>query len=193
MTRHIEDSGIEPAIIIKREKDPIDDPEAAAMEVLGRVKVKIPGTIDESAWAWPLGFGGSAMWGRNEVPPIGALVAIFTIKGNKDRLYYIPGSHAEGQTFPEFVHPDITVAGDKNFRFVHDRREGQQYAAMQVIKDVDGQEDLICETRYDIEGNGMRIYATTGLKIETDGQFEIEAGGDVIINGRILANKPGNM
>lgn len=177
--------------IVKREKDPENDPEASGMEVLGRVKVRVPGKFEESAWAWPIGFGGSSQWGINNVPPLGAAVIVWVVGTNEDQLLYMPAHHATGMTFPEFEHPDVTVAGDSNFRFIYDRREGQKYAAMQVIKEVGGDEDLICEFRFDIEGNSVRIKAETGLKIECGGQLTIDAVGDIEIGGRKLSRNPG--
>lgn len=177
--------------VVKREKDPENDPEAASMEVLGRVKVRVPGKFEESAWAWPLGFGGAPQFGINHVPPIGAAVYVWVIGENEDYLVYAPAHHASGMTFPEFEHPDVTVAGDSNFRFVYDRREGQKYAAMQVIKEIGGAEELICEVRFDIEGNSVRIKAETGLKIECGGQLTIDAVGDIEIGGRKLSRNPG--
>ncbi len=177
--------------IVKRELDPIDDPEASNMEVLGRVKVRIPGKFEESAWAWPLGFGGSAQWGFNCVPPMGALVAVWIVAENEEQLLYMPAQHAIGMTFPEFEHPDVIVGGDSNLRLIYDRREGQKYAAAQMVKEVNGEESLLCEIRFDIEGNSVRIRAETGLKIESKGQLTIDATGDIEIGGRKLSRKSG--
>jgi len=178
-------------IIIKRELDPKDDPEAANMEVLGRIKAKVPGKWQESAWAWPLNFGGAPQWGVNRVPPMGALVAIWIVGGNEESLVYMPAQHAIGMTFPEFEDPDVIVAGDENIRLIYDRREGQKYAAAQVVKEVDGAESLICEIRFDVEGNSVRILAETGLKIECKGQLTLDSTGDIEIGGRKLARKSG--
>lgn len=195
MPPNIDMDSIQMGFIIKRERDPADDPECTAMEVLGRIKAKVPGYMDESAWAWPMNFGGSPQWGQNKVPPMGAQVAIFRLKGNNERLYYLPGHHARGFTFPEFEHPDVEVSGDKNYRFVRDKRDGRQYAAMQVIKDVGDPpvEELICEIRFDIKNNALRIFATTAILFETVGQMEFRAGGDIVMNNRILSQKPGNV
>jgi len=177
--------------IVKRELDPENDPEAADMPVLGRIKAKVPGKWEESAWAWPLGFGGAPLWGFNRVPPMGALVSIWVVNGNEEQLLYLPAQHAFGMTFPEFVHPDVMVGGDENLRLIYDRREGQKYAAMQVVKEVNEEESLICEFRFDIEGNSVRILAETGMKIECKGQLSIDATGDIEIGGRKLSRKAG--
>ena len=177
--------------IVKREKDPANDPEAASMEVLGRIKAKVPGKWAESAWAWPLGFGGSEQWGFNAVPPMGALVAIWEIGGDEEQLFYMPAQHALGMTFPEFEHPDVIVGGDKNLRLIYDRREGQKYAAMQALKEVDGAESLILEIRFDIEGNSLRILSETGLDVFSRGHLSLDAVGDIEIGGRKLSRKSG--
>lgn len=177
--------------VIKREQDPEEDPEAANMDVLGRIKARVPGKWDESAWAWPLGFGGTAQWGKNIVPPMGAVVTIWQIEGDEDKLFYLPGHHGGGMTFPEFVHPDVIVMGDKLLRLVYDRRDGQRYAAAQVVKEVNGEESLILEIRFDIENNGVRIRSETAMSIESGGQLSIDAVGDIEIGGRKLARKAG--
>jgi len=177
--------------IVKREKDPEGDPEAEGMEMLGRIKARVPGKWEQSAWAWPLGFGGSTKWGKNIVPPMGATVAIWMIEGDEDKLFYVPANHAKDMTFPEFEHPDIIVMGDKFLRLLYDQRDGQRYAAAQVVKEVNGEESLICEVRFDIEGNSMRIRAETALTIESGGHLVIDADGDIEIGGRKLARKTG--
>jgi hypothetical protein len=184
-------SGPFAGVIVKREKDPEDDPEASGMEMLGRVKAKVPGKWEESAWAFPLGFGGAERWGWNSVPPMGALIAIWIIGGDEEKLLYMPAQHAIGMTFPEFEHPDVIVGGDENLRLIYDRREGRKYAAAQVVKEINGEESLILEIRYDIEGNSVRILAETGLKIESKGQLTIDAVGDIEIGGRKLSRKSG--
>lgn len=182
-------------IVVKREKDPEGDPESANMEVLGRVKVRVPGRWEESAWAFPLGFGGSPQWGFNSVPPMGSLVAVWIVCGgnnmDEDKLLYMPAQHAIGMTFPEFEHPDVMVGGDNNLRLIYDRREGQKYAAVQMIKPINGEDSLLCELRFDIEGNSLRILAETGLKIECKGQLTLDATGDIEIGGRKLSRKSG--
>jgi hypothetical protein len=178
--------------IVKREKDPEDDPECRDMDVIGRVKVRIPGFISESAWAWPRHAGGARLFGRNHVPPIGALVNVYMIDGDPDKLQWECGHHTKDQVFPEFESADVTVEGDENFRFVHDRREGQRSAVFKVLKpNLDGEPTEVMELRFDIEGNGLRIYAMTGLVLETAGNMELTAAGEVKIQDRVVSKKNG--
>jgi len=178
--------------IVKREKDPADDPECADMDVIGRVKVRIPGKLEESAWAWPMNAGGAELFGRNHVPPRGAMVDVFFVDGDPDKLQWSPGSHTRDQVFPEFEHPDVTVEGDKNFRFVHDRREGQRSAVFKVVKpNTSGVDQDVIELRFDIEGHGVRLYAMTGLQLETLGDMDLKANGEVRIQGRVVSKKNG--
>ena len=121
--------GLYAGIIIDR-----DDPEG-----LARVRVQIPGIVDESAWCLPKG-SGAAQWGHNAVPPLGADVYIQFVNGNIDRTVYEPGwpgKPAEGaETFPEFEDPDVAVFGIGPFRLVIDNRENQETAVAKMVRDV---------------------------------------------------------
>ena len=78
-----------------------------------------------------------------ESPPIDCDVLVQFVNGERDQGRWEYSDPAEDEVFPEYTHPDILVDGDLNFRFVRDRRDGQQYAAFQVIKEVSGEETLI--------------------------------------------------
>jgi len=170
--------------VVKRELDPIGDPECAAMEVRGRVRIEIPGMFAETPWAYPKGSGGYR-YGKNESPPLGTDVFVQFINGDPDQPVYELADPAPDETFPEFVHPDVFVWGDDQFRFIRDRRADQDYATFQVVKEINGAEEAICELRFDVKGNSLRIYATTALEILADGFIKIGDGrSDVEINGR---------
>lgn len=177
-----------PGIVLKREQDPENDPECAEMEVIGRVKVQIPGELEESAWAYPLGFGSSELGlAKNSVPPIGAVVAVWRVKDNTDHLWYLPAHAALEHVFPEFEHPDVFVAGDDRVRLIYDRRDGQRYATIQLLEMIGDEQRLMGEARFDVEGRALRIYAKTGILVETDGQLSLDAKGDIEIAGRKVA------
>jgi len=164
-----------------------EDPDNAIPdgEVLGRVTVNIPGEIEETAWAWPRGAGGAEKFGRNFSPPVGAAVLVQFVNGDSDHPVWELDHHAIGQTFPEFVHPDVMVMGTEHFRFVHDTREGQRYAALRALKQVGDNEETLIEIRFDIERNMLLVHGETGLALNTRGQLEVlSRGGDVEIQRR---------
>jgi hypothetical protein len=178
-----------------------DDPEK-----LGRVRVVIPGLIEpDSNWALPKG-GGSKHWGQDNVPPLGSEVFVQFVNGNPDVPVYEPAWRAkvknettgerESWSFSEHQAggPDVHVFGIGNFRLVIDDREGQRYAALRVIKEVKGAEDVIVEIKFDIEGNALRIFGTTAVKIESLGVIDVDTGSDVQIKGRKVmpSSKPIN-
>jgi hypothetical protein len=175
--------GLYSGTIVKREDPDNGDPDG---EMLGRVKVEIPGLISESAWAWPRHFGGAEKWGKNAVPPLGAEVNVQFVNGMVDNPVWEPAHHGQNQAFPEFDHPDMIVMGTASFRLVHDPREGQRYAALKAIKEVDGNEETLIEIRFDIENNMLSIHGETGVLVSTIGQLNMTTnhGGDVEIQGR---------
>lgn len=177
--------GLYGGTVLKREKDPADDPECKDLNMRGRCKVMIPGEFDEGVWCQARG-SGSYRQGRMESPPIGCDVLVQFVNGERDQGRWEYADPAEDEVFPEYDHPDVLVDGDLNFRFVRDRRDGQQSAAFQMIKEVDGAESLIAELRFDIENNMVRLFGTTGVKIESTGLVDIACTGDIQIGGRKL-------
>ena len=158
--------------------------------MLGRIKVEIPGLVKESGWAFPRGFGGAAQWGKNAVPPEGAEVNVQFINGDIDNPVWEPANHADGQTFPEFVHPDVAVMGTPDFRLVVDSREGQKAATFKAIKEVDGNEETLISITFDIERNMLLLHGETGVFAHSLGQVGITADGDVEIQKRKVATTP---
>ena len=175
--------GLYGGTVIKREKDPDNDPECKDLNMMGRCKVEIPGEFDEGVWCQARG-SGSYRFGRQESPPIGCDVLVQFVNGERDQGRWEYADATEDEIYPEYTHPDILVDGDLNFRFVRDRRDGEQYAAFQVIKDVGGAETLIAELRFDIENNMVRLFGITGLKLESGGLIDMDCTGDIQINGR---------
>lgn len=130
-----------------------DDPEAlrylglydgtvvnnADPELLGRVRVNIPGLIEpESAWAEPVGTaGGSAQKGDFNVPELGASVTVQFLMGDPDRPKYQSGhwgkpkGKSEAPTYvqdgvsPKDAHL-VRVIETKAFDIVMDSRGGKE-------------------------------------------------------------------
>lgn len=90
-------------------------------EGLGRVRARVPGLMDASAWAWPRGGtgGGTDRRGHFDVPELGAEVYIQFVMGDPDRPTYESGHWGrptnQDREVPERV-KDATVAETPNVR-----------------------------------------------------------------------------
>jgi len=154
---------------------------------LGRIKVRIPGMIEESAWAYPSG------WGKNQngpVPPLDDIVEVFFLGGHRDSPRWRPSHPGEGETFPEFTHPDISVFGDDKLRIVRDPIAG--YTTIRAMETVNDEPDVLVEIFISHTGRAIRIYGGAGVKVESQGQLTVESAGDVDVQGRKILprNKP---
>jgi uncharacterized protein involved in type VI secretion and phage assembly len=122
-------------------------------EVLGRVRVLIPGVIEPaSEWALPDGTagGGSAGRGKYAVPEKGADIFVQFLMGDPDRPIYRPGhwGKPDGQTeAPTYLAgmsktdgPNVRVEETKNFLLVFDDRAGHEQI---LIKDKNNAAGLI--------------------------------------------------
>lgn len=171
--------------VLKRENDPANDPTTKFDVCIGRLKASIPGMMEETAWALPRGWGGSELWGRNgPVPPVGADVLIQFVNGDPDQPRWEPAHPGESEVFPEFVHPDVVVWGDRFLRVSYDMRDGQRFFRIAVVKPVGDEERTIIELAMDIENNAARLYAGRALALETGGHLQLSASGDCEIKGR---------
>jgi len=84
--------------------------ERADPRKLGRVRVQIPGLIDDkSAWAWPLAMPGAGGYrlGFKIIPKVGAEVAVLFMQGDIDRPYYFAGNWGA----PEDDDPEVPGGG----------------------------------------------------------------------------------
>jgi len=170
--------------VIKREEG-----DAATDTPLGRIKIRIPGMMEETSWAYPSG------WGKNQngpVPQLGDMVEVFFIAGRRDSPRWRPSHPGQGETFPEFVHPDVAVWGDDNLRIIRDPRDGQKYTCIRAMEKVNGVDDVLVEIFISHEGRALRIYGGAGIKIESEGELSIDSSGDVDVQGRkvLPRNKP---
>ncbi len=159
-------------------------------EGLGRVTVRIEGLFDETAWAWPKG-SGSRRWGRNVVPPAGALVNVQFLGGHPRLPVYEPGRIVRPRDgdnrFPEFEDPDVAVFGIGPFRVVINNRAGQERATFSAIRTVDGVEEHTVELAVDMTNktNAVRLFATTALLLETLGVLDIK-GNQTQVQDRVV-------
>lgn len=154
-------------------------------EMLGRVRVRIPGVIEpKSAWAFPLGWPGAGgkQKGWFDVPPTDAEVGVFFHMGDVDKPYYLCGHPGRGEAPPEVETPEdnelVKVHETKRWRFTLDERPGKAQLQLRDKKTGDV---------FEIDGVklGVRIKATSALVLECDGAIDIK-GSAVTINGRRL-------
>jgi uncharacterized protein involved in type VI secretion and phage assembly len=158
---------------------------------LGRVRVRIPGLIqDASAWAFPLGTlgGGSDRRGFFAVPEDGAEVGVLFQEGDVERPYYLAGhwgmpggsteipSAARGLSREQT--PQVRVLETRRFLLVFDDRAGHETLRI---------EDKLSHDQIEFDGTalGMTVKATSALILKADGLINIE-GTTVVINGRLV-------
>lgn len=159
-------------------------------EGLGRVRVTIPGMIEESAWAPPLGTmgGGSKQRGSFAVPEVGATVGVWFNQGDLDAPYYLAAGWAkpdEGSEVPaEAEDPDVRVITTENYAIVIDEREGKQTFAIRD-RNTDGDDAIV----FDGKEHSLTISATTAVSIKCDGQVDIDAC-TITIGGRVVRPVP---
>jgi len=150
-----------------------DDPEK-----LGRIRAKIPGYMERTAWARPKG-GGSMYEGSVSVPPIDADVYIQFVNDNPRMPVYERADYGyvdeESEVFPEHIDPDVHVFGIGPFRLVLDNREGQKTMRLKLVKEVGGAEEDIAWLEMSEEGNSIEIRAASAIGIYTDAIIDINA------------------
>lgn len=168
---------------------------------LARIKVSIPGLIDEeSNWALPRtgssvtdSDGNTTYQGCARVPPIGSDVFVQFLNGDIDHPIWEPAGFGINQNFPEHESPDVYVWGVGPFRLVIDNREDVNTATFKVVKVVSGEEQSICEFLFNANTNSVRLYATTAIQLESGGVVDID-GNAVQVRGRKVTpvNRPIN-
>lgn len=168
--------GVWPGIIVDNA-----DPEKR-----GRIRVSIPGLIDdESNWALPRA-GGAGQFGASSVPPLGADVYVTFLSGRIDQPLWEPGPHGAGEAFDEHIPPDIHVFGIGPFRLQVDNRDGQKALYAYMVKEVNGVEERIVELEVNYETDSLRLFATSALQLEAMGLLDLDCHGDIQMKGRKL-------
>lgn len=154
---------------------------------VGRVRVRIPGMLAQSAWALPLNVGGGAeLRGLFFVPDVGAEVAVFFHQGDVDHPYYLPAcwraprgtaqlnDRITGKEPAEA--PKVRVIETERFVVIFDDTAGTPAMILKCKATGDGIE-------YDAKTRSMTILSTASLAIRSVGTVAIE-GLNVTINGR---------
>jgi hypothetical protein len=156
-------------------------------EHLGRVRVRVPGLIEQaSAWAYPRA-GGSAQRGCDWVPSVDATVYVQFIGGRIEQPIWEPGPHSRGEAFPEHVDPLVGVFGDGPFRVIVDQRAGANTATLAVVltNPSTKEEEQVVSITFDADTKSLSLYAMRALEVRAGGLVNIDTdGGDVQIRGR---------
>lgn len=168
--------GFYPGVVINRE-----DPEQ-----LRRVKVRIPGMLEETGWALPVGTdGGSKDRGRFFTPAIGADVVVGFLQGNPDRPFFMAAHWGRVKGVSEIPDKALDLETDvietERWFIQMDNNPG---SASFVIQDkLSG-----ANVEFDGVSKAMRVYSPSALILESTGFVSIK-GLDVTINGRkVLPN-----
>lgn len=164
--------------------------------MLGRVRVRIEGLVQKSAWALPLGHtrGGSSKVGAFSVPPPGAEVGVLFHAGDVDHPYFLPAHYGRGEVPgpvggyqgpgdpapPATAEEATKVLAFEGARYVVvvDEREGKERA---VLRDKTTGDELV----FDGVAKTVKLAATTSLTLKALGAVNIEALA-VTINGRTV-------
>lgn len=165
-------------------------------EGLGRVRVIVPGIIDQpSPWAPPLGTlgGGGPQRGFFTVPPKGSDVAVFFHRGDPERPYYLSGhwgKPAAGDEVPEDVKAapaaerhKISEFDTRVWKIVYDDRENKE--AIRIMH-----KTLALRIELDAAKGVIDLEAETALNIKSNGTVNVDApqvqlaGRTVIPNGK---------
>lgn len=160
-----------------------DDPEGVA-----RLILRVPGVVQESAWAFPFGLpgAGSPQRGMVDVPPQGSDVAVMFVAGDPERPMWTGGNFGKPAGATEVPSPFVPVkpadAGavkayeTKRWLVTYDERPGQEYFRI---------EDKVSGDKIELDGNarGMTLQATSFLNIICKGTISLQ-GLNIQIGGR---------
>lgn len=170
-------------------------------EVLGRVRVRVPGLMDDAGpWAWPLGMpgGGAGQRGLKMVPRLHAEVAVFFKGGDPDAPYYLPAQWgkpggeselpADARDLPADESPDVDVLETERYAITVDNRPGHE--ALRLRDKRTG--DMIEFDGTTATGPGISIFGNAAVYIKSNGQFVVDALS-AVINGRKVTDGAHNI
>jgi len=168
---------------------------------LYRVRVSLPGEVDETDWAFPLGTsgGGSPQRGGFVVPAIGALVAVWFLDGDHEAPHYLCGHWG--------IHPDTGSMAPQPAKDLGG--EAHKIASLQigqVVFSVDERPDTLAfrvaavappggtstpmlSIELDVKKQGIVIEAATAIVLRTLGLIHLDATS-VRLRDRLLAISP---
>lgn len=168
-------------------------------EGLGRVRITVPGIIDQPGpWAPVIGTlsGGGPQRGWFDVPPKGSDVAVFFHRGNPERPYVLGGHYGKPAAGPE-VPADVGEADSadrnkvhayetKNWKMTFDDRENEgklrlTHKVLNLSIDLDAKKGVV-----EILGESAINIKSTGL-VSVDGSQVQIAGRTVMKNGKPIS------
>lgn len=160
---------------------------------IGRVRVSVPGLVDESDWAFPLSLARGRGRGFFDVPEVGAEVGVWWLAGDTDRAFYVPGHFVapggEGQG------PTAVQAGDVS---ADDAPDIHVWETGEHVVLLDGRSGVAAfEVRDKSTGDGFRyergsmtleLSATTKVRVVAGDQtLELDASGSVSLSASLTA------
>lgn len=168
-------------------------------EGLSRVRIRVPGIVELTDWANPMGTmgGGAAQRGAWRVPDIGSDVVVFFLGGDVERPVYTGGwwgtpPAAEGkrevptevEAVPlEEAHLVSSIYEGKRLKVWVDERDGKQQLGIQDKQDAGADGTFI---QVDMESGSITIQAGgAGLILKSIGMVQI-VGAQVTINDRLV-------
>lgn len=158
---------------------------------LGRVRVRVPGIIEESPWALPLGTvgGGKAQRGFFDPPDVGADVGILFHRGHPQHPFYLPGHWGKPGGVSEAPTPvknaapaDATkVKAYETARWLitFDERAGAEILRIEDKKAPD--------LKIELDGKALAVVieGTTSIQLKSVGTISIDAA-KIQIGGRVV-------
>jgi len=160
-------------------------------EGLHRIRARIPGRMEKTAWAWPItAGGGSPQRGGHVVPALGADVVVWFLNGDRERPIYQAahwGKPKAGSEMPTGAKDtptpeDVQVLQLGEFLITIDERPRDEQAGTGQLVSIESTVTGDGLT-FDLKKQGLRLKATSLLQLQADGLVEIKGLG-ITLNGR---------
>lgn len=164
-------------------------------EGLYRCRIEVPGIIEKTDWAYPIGTNGGGSKGRGSwvVPEIGALVVVMFIGGDVEHPVYMggwwklpdegPELPTEAQAVgPEDAYKIQTIMETKKLKVWVDEREGKEQFGIQ------DKDDDTTFLQFNFVNGVVTISGSTGVIIQSDGVVKITGSQVIILDKPVVPN-----